>query len=186
MPLSPDTVLRTDDASGDTFLTFLDGSSRRVQGIAIVNLNADPMGVTGTPMVVSVSNNVSIDDTIPIDVNIASETHSHTHIQFGTAGAAVASAVLSASPSTLVELRVILDPTATTDRYVMLFDATSLPSNGTVPIWRGFLPGGVELSESWTETGLDFPTNGIVVAISSTIDTLTVTGVEAFFHSVRF
>ena len=45
MALTADVVLRTDDASGDSFLTFLDGSARRVQAVAIVNLNGDPMGV---------------------------------------------------------------------------------------------------------------------------------------------
>ena len=186
MPLSPDTVLRTDDAAGDSFLTFLDGSARRVQAVAIVNLNGDPMGVTGTPLVAEISNAVLIDSTTPIDVNIASTVHTHTHNVYVTAGSAVASAVISGAPATLVELRVILDSAVAVDRYVMLFDATSLPVDTTPPFWRLLVPAGSEASETWNPSGLDFPNLGIVAAVSSTIGTLTVTGAEAYFSAVSY
>lgn len=186
MPLTPDTVLRTDDAAGDSFLTFLTGGGDRAQGVAVVNLNGDPMGVTGTPMVVSVSNNVAVDDSTPIDVNIASTTHAHTHVVYGTAGAKVASAVISAVPATLVELRVVMDPLSTADRWLMLFDASSLPADTAVPIWRSYLPGGSGIGESWGDIGLPFPTTGIVAAISSTADTLTVTAAEGYFHAISY
>lgn len=186
MPLTPDTVLRTDDAAGDSFLTFITGSGDRAQGVAIVNLNGDPMGVTGTPIVASITGNVGIDDSTPIDVNVASSTHSHTHVTYATAGAAVASAVISAVPATLVELRVILDPTATADRWVMLFDASSLPADTAVPIWRSYLPGGSGIGESWGDIGLPFLSTGIVAAISTTADTLTVATAEGYFHAISY
>ena len=186
MPLTPDVVLRTDDAAGDSFLTFLTGSGNRAQAVVIINLNGDPMGVTGTPVVTTVSNAIAIDDSTPIDVNIASTTHAHTHLTYATAGAAVASAIISAVPATLVELRVISDPTVTVDRYVMLFDATSLPANGAAPLWRSYLPGGSGIGESWGDIGLPFTSLGIVAAISSTPDTLTVTSAEAYFHAISY
>jgi hypothetical protein len=184
--LTPDTVLRTDDAAGDSFLTFLDGSARRVQAVAVVNLNGDPMGVTGTPLVAEISNAVLLDDSTPINVNIASTTHTHTHTVHVTAGAAVASAVISGVPATLVELRVILDSAVAVDRYIMLFDATSLPSPGTAPFWRLLVPAGSEASETWSPSGLEFPNLGIVAAVSSTINTLLVTGAEAYFSAVSY
>lgn len=187
MALTPDTVLRTDDAAGDSFLTFLDGSARRVQAVAVVNLNGDPMGVTGTPLIAEISNAITIDDTTPVDVNIASTTHTHTHNVYVTAGAAVDDAVISAVPATLVEFRAILDSAVAVDRYVMLFDANTLPvANGTAPFWRILVPAGSEASETWNPSGLNFPTNGIVAAVSSTIDTLTLTGAEAYFSAVSY
>ena len=187
MPLTPDTVLRTDDAAGDSFLTFLDGSARRVQAVAVVNLNGDPMGVTGTPLVAEISNAVLIDDTIPIDVNIASTTHTHTHNVYVTAGSAVASAVISGVPATLVELRVILDSAVAVDRYVMLFDDDTLPiTPGSAPFWRLLVPAGSEASETWNPSGLQFPTTGIVAVVSSDIGTLAITGAEAYFSAVSY
>jgi hypothetical protein len=187
--LTPDTVLRTDDAAGDSFLTFLDGSARRVQAVAVVNLNGDPMGVSGTPLVAEISNAVLIDSSTPIDVNIASTTHTHTHTVHVTAGGAVSEAVISGDPATLVEFRAILDSAVAQDRYVMFFDddGAALPiTPGTAPFWRLLVPAGSEASETWNPSGLQFPTDGIVVVVSSTIATLTQTGAEAYFSAVSY
>lgn len=193
MALTPDTVLRTDDAAGDSFLTFLDGSARRVQAVAIVNLDGDPMGVVGTPLVAEISNAVLIDDSTPVDVNIASTTHTHTHTIYVTAGSAVASAIISGAPATLVELRAILDSSVAVDRYIMLFDADGTTAGqqigdleSTAPFWRLLVPAGSEASETWNPSGLSFPTNGIVAAVSSTIGTLTLTSAEAYFSAVSY
>jgi hypothetical protein len=147
------------------------------------------MGVTGTPLVAEISNAVLLDDSTPIDVNIASTVHTHTHTVYVTAGAAVSEAIISAVPATLVEFRVILDSAVAQDRYVMFFDddGTSLPiTPGTDPFWRLLVPAGSEASETWNPTGLNFPTNGIVVAVSSTVDDLTQTGAEAYFSAVSY
>lgn len=188
MPLTPDVVTRTDDAAGDAFLTFLDGTGRRSQAVVLVNLNGDPMGVTGTPVVVATgSNEVLIDSTTPVNVNIASTTHTHTHVVSATAGAAVANALIYSGVTTLVEFRVLLDPTVSVDRWVMLFD--SIAAIGTLessaPLWRIFVPAGAEASETWNPSGLEFA-DGITVAVSSTIAVLTLTGAEAFFHAIRY
>jgi len=186
VPLTPDTVLRTDDAAGDSFLTFLTGAGSRAQGVAVVNLNGDPMGVSGTPFFVSVSNNVTLDDATPINVNIASSSLVTTHSIYSSA-AAQASHQISGVTATLIELRVISDPAVTLDRYVMIFDSiASIASlEGTAPIWRAYLPAGAAIGESWGDVGLEF-TTGITVAISSTIGNLTLTGAEAYFHSVSY
>jgi hypothetical protein len=104
-----------------------------------------------------------------------------------TAGAAVADAIISADPATLVEFRAILDSAVAVDRYVMFFDDDTLPvANGTAPFWRLLVPAGSEASETWNPSGLQFPTTGIVVAVSSTIDDLTLTGAEAYFSAVSY
>lgn len=184
MALIADVVTRTDDAAGDEFLTFIDGLSRRVQGVAIVNLNSDPMGVTGTPLVASISNAVTVDDATPINVNIASEVPAGTTVVYSTGGAPVASAIISTTAGySLHELRVILDPAATTDRWLMLFDATSVPAPATVPYWRAFLPAGVETSETF-QFGLPFPNLGCVAVISSDPEDLLIAGAEAYFQAI--
>lgn len=188
MALTPDVVTRTDDAAGDAFLTFLDGSGRRSQAVVQVNEGGNPMGITGTPVVVATgSNEVLIDSSTPINVNIASTSHVHTHVTSATAGTAVANALIYSGVTTLVELRVLLDPTVSVDRWVMLFD--SIAAIGTLettaPLWRIFVPAGAEASESWNPSGLEFA-DGITVAVSSTIAVLTLTGAEAFFHAIRY
>jgi len=190
--LTPDTILRTDDTIGDVFLTFLDGSARRSQGVALVeNLLSTPMGVTGEPLVAALIPGTTIDSSTPVEVAMTTDGYSHPVNNYVplTPGSAEVSAIISASPTTLLELRVFLDPTVLVDRWVMLFDASSLPADTAVPLWRAFIRGGSSISESWggalTELpGLDFPSAGIVAAISSTPNTLTVTGAEAYFQAV--
>lgn len=187
MALTPTVVTRTDDDAGDVFLMFLDGSSRLSQGVALVEaLLGNPMGVTGSPMVAALIPGTTLDSSTPIDVEIntgAFHTPVTNYVSL-TPGSAEVSAIISASPTTLLELRVFLDPTVILDRWVMLFDALSLPVDTTVPLWRGYIPGGSSISESWGDIGLPFPSTGIVAAISSTPTTLTVTGAEAYFQAV--
>jgi len=184
MALIADVVTRTDDAAGDSFLTFLDGLGRRVQAVVVVNNNGDPAGITGTPLVVSVSNAVAVDDSTPINVNVASEVPAGTTVVYSTGNAPVASAIISTTAGySLHELRVILDPAATTDRWLMLFDATSVPADTAVPYWRAFLPGGVETSETF-QFGLPFPNLGCVAVISSDPEDLAITGAEAYFQAI--
>ena len=194
MALIADVVTRTDDAAGDEFLTFIDGLSRRVQGVAIVNLNSDPMGVTGTPLVVSVSNAVAVDDSTPINVNIASEAPATPYVVYSTGVSAVASAIVSGSGYTLKQLRVIMDAGTTNDRWVLLFDAdgvsagqtvAELDSNNTPPDWRMFCPKGIETSETFDDNELVF-TNGLVAALSTAPGSLTIAGSEVFFHAIGF
>jgi hypothetical protein len=190
--LTPDTVLRTDDTLGDMFLTFLDPSSRRSQAVAFVdNLLVVPMGVAGEPLIAALTPGTTIDSSTPVDIDIKLGAYHTPVTNYAslTPGSAEVSAIISGTPTTLLELRVFLDPTATVGRWVMLFDASSLPVDTTEPLWRAYIPGGSSINESWgadpTELpGLIFPTNGIVAAVSSTPNTLTVTGAEAYFQAV--
>lgn len=217
MPLTPSNVTRTDDLTGDSFLTFTTGGGARAQGVVICDTNGDHAGIAGTPVVVSVEGTVTttisgtpdvnvvntadvniasqaaalqIDDSTPIDVNIASPNplpvsfSSGTINTYETGASAEASAQIHNAAADLKELRVILDPSVASIRYLMLFDAASLPINGTAPLWRGLIPPAGEMSETWAD-GLPFAT-GIIAAVSSSADTLTVvpTG-EAYFHALR-
>ena len=190
MALTPTVVTRTDDDAGDVFLMFLDGSARLSQGVAIVEaLLGNPMGVAGTPLVAALYPSIVLGNPTPIDIDIKRGAYPTPVVNYVslTPGSAEVSAVISTSPTTLLELRVFLDPTAIVGRWVMLFDAISLPVDTAAPFWRVYIPGGSSISESWSTlinlTGLTFST-GIVAAISSTPNTLTVTGAEAYFQAV--
>lgn len=98
------------------------------------------------------------------------------------------SAVLSDKPAFLYDLQVISN-NSTDERYVMVFDATAVPADGAVPVWRGVLPASQQISLSFVGNlhtnfgGAPFGA-GIAVAISSTKDTLTVTSAsEAHFQA---
>jgi hypothetical protein len=185
--LTPDIILRTDDTIGDVFLTFLDPSARRSQAVAFVeNLLATPMGVTGEPLIAALTPGTTLDSSTPIDIDIKLGAYHTPVTNYAslTPGSAEVSAIISSTPTTLLELRVFLDPTAIVGRWVMLFDASSLPVDTTEPLWRAYIPGGSSISESWGAVSLPFPSVGIVAAISSTPNTLTVTGAEAYFQAV--
>lgn len=95
------------------------------------------------------------------------------------------SLVIKAAPGLLHDVCVVMDKTAgTTDRCVMLFDAASLPSNGALPVWRFDVDGGKTASYTFSSNEPIYFATGIVVALSSTWDDLTVTTAgEAFFHA---
>lgn len=98
----------------------------------------------------------------------------------------VSSVVTSATPGRLLKLAVT-NSGATLARYIMAFNASSLPANGTVPTFKPLqqqttVPGSLQSSvvgASSTVTfdcgpnGLQFDT-GVVVAASTTSDALTV------------
>jgi hypothetical protein len=189
--LTPDIILRTDDTLGDMFLTFLDPSARRSQGVAFVtNLLVVPMGVTGSPLIAALTPGTTFDSSTPIDIDIKLGSYPAPVVNYVplTPGSAEVSAVISTAPTTLLELRVFLDPTAIVGRWVMLFDAISLPADTAEPLWRAYIPGGSSIGESWGADPTELPglifSTGIVAAISSTPNTLTVTGAEAYFQAV--
>ena len=150
-----------------------------------------------TPIDVAVTGTVTVDDSTPIDVAvtgtvtvddstpIAVAPSIPVGVDYSSGGTAVDAAVISATPAVLRELRCIMDPATTSSRYLMLFDAAALPiTPGTAPLWRMLVPAGGEASESFNP-GFDFPTNGIVAALSSTATTLTVTtATECFIHAM--
>lgn len=93
--------------------------------------------------------------------------------------------VHSTNPAWLYDV-VMTNLHATDTRYLMVFDATSLPANGTVPT----IPS-VQVAAGFTGSlfgGSSFPFNtGITVACSSTAATLTIATTDdaAFFVTSR-
>ena len=53
MPLTPSSVKRSRDQSGDEILTFLTGDSRNAQGIVIIDENGEQVGIAARPLIVS-------------------------------------------------------------------------------------------------------------------------------------
>ena len=69
-----------------------------------------------------------------------------------------------------------------TNLYLMVFDAASLPANGTVPTMPPLLVGGTDTRSISNLPLPDKFTNGIVVAASTTQENLTVdTNSNSFF-----
>lgn len=67
MPLTPSTVKRSTDASGDDIATFDNGSGQKVQAAALVDGSGNHAGVTGNPLQVGASS-------LPLPSGAASET----------------------------------------------------------------------------------------------------------------
>lgn len=91
------------------------------------------------------------------------------------------SKILSVAAGAIGEVHTYLDGFSGTAVTVMLFNATSLPINGTAPDWRIPLTAGI--GSYWFPTGFSY-TAGLVIAFSSTHATLTVTtGSEGYIHT---
>jgi hypothetical protein len=85
--------------------------------------------------------------------------------------------VVVPEPVRLLTLEVLLETKP--DQFIMIFDATALPPDGTLPVWRGVAVGKqltsmnyIGLTDNSREQGLDLYT-GLVCALSSTADVLT-------------
>lgn len=105
-------------------------------------------------------------------------------------GTATDAEVISDKPAYLYDIQVISN-NDTDERYLMLFDATEVPSNGAVPVWRAIVP--AEQQASLTFFGNDFNNlaganfkTGIVAALSSTKGTLTVTTADEAYFQAHF
>lgn len=99
---------------------------------------------------------------------------------YNTGGTAEASAVVSGSATRVKSITMMLDPTITTSRWCMGFNATSLPADGAAPDVR-FLVAGAGAS-SKTYAAMRAFSTGLVLAVSTTPGTLTVaTSGEAYF-----
>ena len=95
------------------------------------------------------------------------------------------SLVVSTAPVNLISVMATLDPTAgTVARCVMIFNATSLPANGTVPAWSFPCNGASGAGYAFGDEETLYLDTGCVVAFSSTYDDLTVTtGSEGTFSA---
>lgn len=91
--------------------------------------------------------------------------------------AGAVSMVIGTGPAVMVQL-IVTNLTATAG-FVQLFDAASLPADTTVPLVSLPIPASGAI-------GLDTPVgglNGLVVAISTTADTLTISANNARFFA---
>jgi len=161
MAFTKKTVNRIDDLSGDAFILMEapTASSEYAQGVVLIDENGNPQGLSSSPI------------SVKIDAG--------TLTKFHTGDDNVATAVLDSSSGTLYDIRVIMDPSVSVARYLMLFDRNSVPTSpSTTPqstdglIWSMVIPPAGEASESFP-LGLAY-TAGLTACISSTHDDYTV------------
>lgn len=161
MAFTKKTVNREDDLSGDSFILMEapTASTEYAQGVVLIDENGNPQGLSSSPL------------SVKIDAGTLTQFHSGDNN--------VATFVCDATSGTLYDIRVVLDPSVSVARYLMLFDATSAPTSpSTTPqsvdglIWSMMIPPAGEASESFS-LGLAY-TSGLTACISSTHDDYTV------------
>lgn len=159
MAFTKKTVNREDDLSGDSFILMEapTGSTEYAQGVVLIDENGNPQGLTSSPL------------SVTIDAG--------TQVKFHSGNTNVTSFVCHATSGTLYDLRIILDPTVLVVRWLMLFDANSVPLDTANPIgsglvWQIMVPPAGESSESFP-LGLEY-TTGLTAVISSTHDALNI------------
>jgi len=85
------------------------------------------------------------------------------------------------------EIRMIISPGVSADRYLMVFDKASAPVNADVPDWSAVLPNvGVGAGEVWDSFIPFAVTAGLAVAVSTTPLTLTLPGVAQAIFQVLY
>lgn len=101
-------------------------------------------------------------------------------------GAKAKSAVLVSDARQVMQVGVD-NTAAATDYYLMLFHASALPADGTVPDLEKFAPRASHTSLDWQQIGgVRFP-KGLVAALSSTPASLTLaTSADGWFQAVYF
>lgn len=165
MPLTVSEAIREDDISTGTtknIKTGTDAGGRHIQFMAVADDDGNQVGFTGAPLVVS-----SAEPTVTY---------------YDTGGAAEEQAVVSGSGTGVRVVTCLLDPAVTTSRYCMLFDATAAQANGATPIHRFLVPSQGAASVTF-EYGRPV-SSGLVVALSTTANTLTLPGSgEAYFSA---
>lgn len=166
------TVNREDDLSGDSFILMEApaASTEYAQGVVLIDEDGNPQGLSSSPL------------SVQIDAG--------TQVRFHSGNTNVTSYVCDATGGSLYDIRVILDPTVSVARYLMLFNANALPIVDTPTpladglIWSMVIPPAGEASESFP-LGLAY-TAGLTAIISSTHDALTiVTGNEGIIFGQR-
>lgn len=153
------------DSSGkkvQTFENVVGGQTVEATAVALV-------ASTGTP----VSSSAALPVTYTLGANAAATRVNSTAFESGK--------VLKSSAGTLVTLQGYT--TASSLQYLQIFDSTTVPSNGAVPIW--FIPvvANSYFSLDVPLTGVPF-TTGISVSNSSTISTKTAGGSNIWFMAV--
>jgi len=157
---------RPEPSEGLGFNTFRDAGGGRSQGVALTDGDGEHLGIPGNPMVI--------------------EPGSTPLIKYRTGVIPEASALLSALPTKLRQIRIILQKSTTSHLYLMLFDGVSVPANGATPDWRAFVPRGGQADEVFNRgEELEFAV-GLVAALSTDEDSLQIAGPVGFFQSRRF
>lgn len=88
-----------------------------------------------------------------------------------TGNAAVSVLSVSSAAGGVFKADVIMEPSVTDNRWLMVFDSSSAPANAAVPILRARIAGGfasIDLSVYGRPVA-----NGVAVAISTTVNQLT-------------
>lgn len=98
-----------------------------------------------------------------------------------TTGAVEASRVIKASAGTLMSL--VGYNAKTSAQFIQIFNSTTVPANGTVPIYVFTVPASSNFSIDVPVTGMPF-TTGIAVSNSSTLATKTIGSADCFFTAV--
>ncbi len=101
------------------------------------------------------------------------------YTSYSTGGAPEASAVLSATPGTLI----MLTGYSTAAGYVLLFDSASVPIDTTVPKYRLAVAANDNFSFLIPVCGLPEFKNGFSVCFSSTIATKTLGAAACYFQA---
>ena len=158
-------VKRPEPGSGFGFNTFRDPSGGRSQGVAITDEDGSHQGIEANPLVIK-----------PWPAPV---------IRYNTGALPEASAILSAVPTRLLHLRVVMDLASVAPAYMLLFDAVSVPANNAVPIWRTYVHRDGQADETFEEGKELVFTYGLVVALSSTPGTLTLADPLGYFHARR-
>jgi len=165
MALTPSFVVRRDDTSGKNIKTGRDGAGNIIQFVSLTDDVGEQTGISGAalPVVLDSSGPVSF-----YDSGAAADTQE----------------VVSTSGVRVKEVFVSLAPGVSGDRWVMLFNANSARTNGALPVTRFKVPAADDASRTF-EAERTFPT-GLVVAVSTTIGTLTLPGSGEAYFSVQY
>lgn len=89
--------------------------------------------------------------------------------------------ILKNTPGRLISLQI--STTAVSDQIIQLFDTTTVPGNGTIPICFFRLPANTDLGIGISDIGLPF-TSGIVASNSTTIGVKTAGNSDCWFSAV--
>jgi hypothetical protein len=158
MAFSKKTVLRIDDLSGDSFILMEApaASTEYAQGVVLIDESGNAQGLASSPLIVT--------------------TNVGTVVNFYSGASNVASLAVQASSGVLRQLRVVLDPSVSVARYLLLFNSNdtlgNLEGTATGLIWQMVIPPAGEASESFPD-GLAYST-GLQAIISTTHEVLTI------------
>jgi len=161
MALTKSSVFRTNPVSGDSFIILNDGGSLKAQGVGLIGDDGLHAGIAGNPAI------VQADSKTWYSSGATKENQKN----------------LKASAGVLWSVSCTIDPAdnPSTTRWLMVFDKASAPVDTDVPVFRVPVAGGGNAVVDFPR-GLSLAT-GVSVALSTTVDDLTLPTAENFFDS---